>query len=197
MTVNELKNAVALLGFTTELADTEEESRFFSSACLAIAEIARILPVRKYITIHHTGEGDTVNGYRCYDLDGAEYGGSVGAVLSDPHSENGARADSFTEGHKVWISEDAEPGEYTVEVETRPPAVTLDNGDNELPLPAEQHDLVPLLTAMYLWMDDEPTKAQYYKSLYDEQVSVLMRKSKPAGRGKLGSGGFRDVYGYV
>lgn len=201
MKISELKDAVALLGFTTELADAEEERRFFSSACLAIAEISRILPTKRFVTIRHTVEKDSTDGYVCYDLDDPTYddasSGKVGAILSDPYSADGTKADSYTAGHKVYISCESEPGEYTVEAEVRHPVVTLDDEDNEIPLPAEQHDLVPLLTAMYLWMDDEPTKAQYYKALYDEQVSVLMRKRKPSGRGKLGSGGFRDIYGYV
>ena len=200
MTVNELRNAVALLGFTTELADTEEESRFFSSANLAIQEIARTLPVRKWLLLHHTGVADggndLVNGYICYDLDGERYGGNVGAILSLPclRGSISADTDSYAVGHKVYISEDAEAGDYDVEVEVRPSSIGPDQGDDQLPLPQEQHDLVPLLSAMYLWMDDEPTKAQFYKALYDEQVSLSMQKRKP--RGKSG-GGFRDLYGYV
>ena len=42
-----------------------------------------------------------------------------------------------------------------------------------LDIPSELEHLVALVTASYVWLDDDPEKAQYYMSLYREGMSAL------------------------
>ena len=58
----------------------------------------------------------------------------------------------------------------------------LDSADSEMAgtidLPDELCAILPNLIASYIWVDDEPEKAQYYLSLYREQVAEIMQKEK-------------------
>ena len=38
--------------------------------------------------------------------------------------------------------------------------------------------ILPNLVASYIWVDDEPDKAQYYLSLYREQVAEITAREK-------------------
>lgn len=59
-------------------------------------------------------------------------------------------------------------GTYEVECEVYPPRY-VNEGDDEknLPLDEDVAELVPLLVASYIWLDDEPEKSVRYKNLYD------------------------------
>lgn len=45
--------------------------------------------------------------------------------------------------------------------------------DIELDLPEEARELLPLLVASYLWLDDDPDKAEYYRALYTDGIKTL------------------------
>ena len=53
---------------------------------------------------------------------------------------------------------------------------TLD--DKEIDLDADLAELVPLLTASYVWIDDEAEKAAYYLARYQERAQVIEYKAK-------------------
>ena len=53
------------------------------------------------------------------------------------------------------------------------PDINPDEPDSPIDLPEEYHSLLPLLTASYVWLDDDADKAQYYMSLYREGMSAL------------------------
>ncbi len=45
--------------------------------------------------------------------------------------------------------------------------------DSEIDLPEETRELLPLLVASYLWLDDDPEKAEYYRALYADGIKTL------------------------
>ena len=47
--------------------------------------------------------------------------------------------------------------------------------DSEIPIPPDVESLLPLATAAFLYLDDEPTAAEYYMSLYREESAILRR----------------------
>lgn len=53
------------------------------------------------------------------------------------------------------------------------PDISPDNADGEIDLPEEYHSLLPLLTASYVWLDDDAEKSQYYMSLYRDGMAAL------------------------
>ena len=47
--------------------------------------------------------------------------------------------------------------------------------DEEIDIPSECTELLPLIVASYIWLDDEPERAQYYLSLYKDGINGLRR----------------------
>ena len=68
-------------------------------------------------------------------------------------------------------------GEVILEYRRSPSKPSPDDPDSSLDVPEECISLLPLLTAAYLWLDDDPDKAQYYMLLYKEGMSELRRYS--------------------
>ena len=62
-------------------------------------------------------------------------------------------------------------GEIILEYRKKAPAVSINAPDAELDIPSELEHLVALVTASYVWLDDDPEKAQYYMSLYRDGMS--------------------------
>lgn len=58
-------------------------------------------------------------------------------------------------------------------------------------LDEELASLLPLLTAAYLWLEDEEEKAQYYMALYRERSVLVEQKTK-----SIKSSSVRNVYGW-
>lgn len=56
-----------------------------------------------------------------------------------------------------------------------PKIPTHEDGDREIDMPEETRELLPLLVASYLWLDDDPEKAEYYRALYADGINTLRR----------------------
>lgn len=73
-------------------------------------------------------------------------------------------------------------GNYVVDVYRRPAPIAdsedLRTDGSEIDLDEELCALLPTLIASYVWADDEPQKAQYYLSLYREQVYAMEARKK-------------------
>jgi hypothetical protein len=97
-------------------------------------------------------------------------------------------------GRVILLSREAE-GTYKV-LYKRQPAVLVDEGspsddDTVIDLDADLAALMPVLVASYVWMDDEPEKAQYYLALYQEQAAELERRGR-----NMAPVNYRNVYGW-
>lgn len=68
-------------------------------------------------------------------------------------------------------------GELTLTYRRCPVVPSGDDKDEKIDIPSETEELLPLLVASYLWLDDDPEKAQYYLSLYKDGISTLRRFS--------------------
>lgn len=66
---------------------------------------------------------------------------------------------------------------------------TVDTSDEtEIELPLKAHVLVPLLTAYYVWLEDEKSKAVDYYNQYEKlSQSIIAKKTQP--RAKIMPGG--------
>lgn len=62
-------------------------------------------------------------------------------------------------------------GEIILEYRKKAPEVSINAPDAELEIPSELEHLVALVTASYVWLDDDAEKAQYYMSLYRDGMS--------------------------
>lgn len=86
-------------------------------------------------------------------------------------------------GSRLYLPESSE-GVVNISYRRRPKSPTVDSLDEELDIPTETETLLPLLTASYLWLDDDREKAEYYLNAYREEMAILRRYISPAaGRG--------------
>ena len=71
-------------------------------------------------------------------------------------------------------------GVYDVCYKRKPREITVEGLEKEeqIDLPEELCAILPNLVASYIWVDDEPDKAQYYLSLYREQVAEIEARKK-------------------
>ena len=72
-----------------------------------------------------------------------------------------------------------ERGAYRVAYKRKPKQIVISrdlpaNDSTEIDLDEELCTLLPILTASYIWLEDEPDRAMYYKSLYNERVSEII-----------------------
>ena len=71
------------------------------------------------------------------------------------------------------------PADYSGEVlftyKRQPAPIKSGYMNEEIDISAECEHLLPLLTAAYLWLDDDGEKAQYYMSLYREAMDRIKR----------------------
>ncbi len=66
-------------------------------------------------------------------------------------------------------------GEVILTYRRLPRASSGEDPEELIDVAPECEELLPLLVAAYLWLDDEPDKAQYYMSLYKDGISTLRR----------------------
>jgi hypothetical protein len=81
------------------------------------------------------------------------------------------------EGNTVLLPY-GENGCYTVRYKRKPKKVDAGSYDADIDLDEDLCALLPCLVASYVLAEDEPNLAQYYLSLYREQVSILDARTK-------------------
>ncbi len=69
-------------------------------------------------------------------------------------------------------------GELVLTYFRTPRKITSEDTDTPIDVSEEMATLLPLLTASFLWLDDDADKAQYYMALYREALSGILRYSK-------------------
>ena len=85
-------------------------------------------------------------------------------------------------GDTMVIDADKNKGKFRVFYKQAHDPFTGSDGEMNyvLPLDLKVHHLVPLLTAYYLWLDDEPAKAAQYYNMYEQgKAEFLDKKNKP------------------
>lgn len=88
--------------------------------------------------------------------------------------------DYFVEGESKLLIPASAKGVYTVCYNRKPKEITSLGmmNDEAVDLDEELCAILPNLVASYIWVEDEPEKANYYLSLYREQVAEITAKIK-------------------
>ena len=73
-----------------------------------------------------------------------------------------------------------------------PRLISADYPDAAIDISGECQPLLALLTASYLWLDDDAEKAQYYMSIYRTQMSFIRRYNT-----SISANGYQDVTGWA
>ena len=102
--------------------------------------------------------------------------------ITDAQRDKGfiLNTDYFVEGASKILIPASIKGVYDVVYNRRNKQLSLndDMEETNIDLDSELCCLMPNLVASYLWADDEPTKAEYYLTLYNAQVAEIMAREK-------------------
>lgn len=119
------------------------------------------------------------------------YKNDILTIQGEPEDNMGRKIEGAAYRTNQLILPYSFSGEVTVYYKRAPKAITLSDENEEVDIPADCRHLLPLLTAAYLWLDDDEDKAQYYMHLYREAMAILKRYSAESGNSK-----FNDVLGW-
>ncbi|MGM9681868.1 MAG: hypothetical protein ACI3XR_10245 [Eubacteriales bacterium] len=128
-----------------------------------------------------------VDGMVCYDLDRLydDFGTAERIERKGYHTSNYR----FGGRNLLWIPV-SEVGEYRITYRQKIPEFG-NNRDDEIPIGDDETDLLSLLTASYILLDEGDGKAAYYRNLYQQELQTLIRQRSPQKTGRL-----KDYYGW-
>ena len=112
----------------------------------------------------------TLSGYTEYNL--INFADDFMAFVFQPTDENGKNIAGASVRGGIMKIPDSYVGKINL-IYKKAPKKLLGNTDEEIVLPDGCEHLLALLSASYVWLDDDPDKAQYYMSLYREAMSAV------------------------
>lgn len=123
------------------------------------------------------------------------------SLASPPITDDTARAHlrgyKVENGRVILLPHDAR-GTYDVQYRRRPAKIQNTDAPEEqediIDLDEDLCSLLPVLTAAYVWADDEPEKSEYYLALYRERAAETERAE--AKKSSLETVPFRNNYGW-
>lgn len=116
------------------------------------------------------------NGYTEYDL--TRYAEKFLCAASLPEREDGAPISESSVFGKIMKIPDAYSGKIHLRYKKAPTDIN-ESSDEEIAMPHGCEHLLPLLTAAFVWLDDDAEKAQYYMSLYKEAMAAVKYYERP------------------
>ncbi len=166
MTLNQLLSEVYALGF--EEAEGLDES-FVFSANRALKMIYTELVPSVRIKISVSGGSEKT-------LDLRDVCDDVMLITSAPKDLSGRIIQgAFCEGYIITLPSTFS-GDAVIGYKPLPKALTVDSGDEKIDVPAFASHLLPLLTASFVFIDDDEEKADYYMTLYRHEVLKLSQR---------------------
>lgn len=178
MTIKQLHTATAQLGFEDEL---ESSDGFFAAANRALYCANRIRP---HISVSELVVDDGV------DTPETTVGGK-GYVIYDTRAQNPdflcyapcpvtldfsplvhGKDYILTEDDKLLLPYDAF-GTYRIRYFRTLKEMTIDDESARIDLPEDVCQILPLLVASYVWLEDEPEKAETYKALFYSEAQKI------------------------
>ena len=158
----------------------KSDGGFPSELCITIN--AKTLCKVKAIAIYGDMASDSVDDipapdkYTVYNLE--RIIPDLSMLSARPKWEGGdTLKDFFLEGNMLSV-----PREYKGDIElTYTPKIesyTVNDKDKDIELPDEYMGALKLLIASYVWLDDNASRAQYYKGLYNEEIALISAKHR-------------------
>ena len=99
--------------------------------------------------------------------------------------------DYIIDGKTAILIPDDCYGRFEIVYRKKVPKIEVAAVDTVLPLEQEECDLLTLLTASYVLLDEGDGKASYYMNLYQQELANLLRSRKPQKEKTI-----RDYYGW-
>lgn len=109
-------------------------------------------------------------------IDLREHIGDIRTLAEAPRLADGRPATSVNpEGREIELPFGFE-GELVIDYYRLPRVISRTEG--EIDLPVDCAHLLPLLTAAYVWLDDDAEKSQYYMALYQSGMGAVNRAER-------------------
>ena len=103
-------------------------------------------------------------------------------VTRAPEDKNGVPIDGVTVRNDILFLPYGFSGEVNISYKRLPTTLTVDDIDSPVDIPAKYEHLLAMLTAAFVWLDEDPEKSDYYMRLYrEEAASVRTRISSRIG----------------
>ncbi len=139
-----------------------------------------------YFTVSNLAVFDDITGnslldipeYSAYrELSPEDYCDDFRAFFDQPRDKNGDPVDSvvLTDG-RIRAPFNFR-GELYLTYYRKPSAINAENPNSGVDVSEECAPMLPLLTASFMWLDDDSAKAQYYMSLYRDMAANVKRYS--------------------
>ena len=116
--------------------------------------------------------------YKPYrEIEPREYCNGFRAFISAPVDKNGRAVECISlEDGKIRVPFDYK-GEIYLNYYRTPKLLSYDSYGSDIDVSDESAPLLPILTASFLWLDDDAGKAQYYMSIYRDLIANIKRYS--------------------
>lgn len=159
------------------LGDLTHSGRI-DSACRITFESEGGLAIYNLATVKELAQDLEIPLYsRLREIDPTGGEGDFRSFCRFPYYEDGSEVKGVMQkGEKLFLPADFE-GEIFLDYYRAPTHITADNPEESIDISEEVAPLLPLLTASYLWLDDDSEKAQYYMALYRQSLATIMRYS--------------------
>lgn len=141
-------------------------------------EFHRVINACIYDRLSEVGKAERYSEYVSYDMRNEEGFLSVLRVEGGEYALHGSEI-RFPIG---------ETREYAVEYSYRPIPLSLDNMGEELGIDPALSEAAALLTAYYVWMDDDAGKAENYREEYDIAIRDIMKRRQVESSSLIGNG---------
>ena len=179
--IEEFDSSTSLKAYKGAIANPEGEAvniAFESNGMLCLRSIAL------YDNVFSEADIPDYTPYTRYNL--ADIAEDFLAFDSPPVVEDSGNAPISSgydiEGNSLLLSRAAEKGVYKVYYRRKPKMPSKDikpSSNSELiDLDEELCSALPLLVASYIWLEDEPDRASYYKSLYNERIAEINQNKR-------------------
>lgn len=112
------------------------------------------------------------------------------ALSEEPKDGGGAEIAGASVRDGRLILPDGYSGEIRINYHRAPIKTSGTDPDERIDIPPECEELLPLLVASYVWLEDSPDIAQYYRSLYREGINTLRRNLTRVGAGEYSTNGW-------
>lgn len=182
MTIKELKTATAGLGFEDNL---DSSSRFYSAANRALYAANRIRPKEKTYKLEHNPIGELKpeiyigsEGYSSYPIKFEDFL----CFAPSPVSRDGKNLifgqdyfieDGTEEREKILFLKTDARGDYRILYYRRLTPISDENENAKIDLDEDICQILPLLIASYVWLDDEEEKSAIYRNLFYSEASQI------------------------
>lgn len=181
-----IKNFNSKNGIFKEAFNSECELKFTGALAFSIYDL----------TVYSTrisANNDSIPVYSSMkDISLSEYIPDFGIITRLPENSAGEVIEKATVHGDVMRLPFEWDGEISVYYKPCPTVLSANDPDAKISIPKFAEHLLPLLTASYLWIDDDPEKAEYYASVYRSEMNkIIITQSRSAGAE------YKDILGWA